>query len=103
MTGFLSQVPFKLLCAAVVGLTAAAALTLLLGWHGLRRLLDIPRVTRPPVMYLALGAIWIAVAAIGVMSVATIVLLRDHQRIDAPTTLGDVRCEPAGADHMRVE
>ena len=50
MTGFLSQVPFKLLCAAVVGLTAAAALTLLLGWHGLRRLLDIPRVTRPPLI-----------------------------------------------------
>ena len=37
------------------------------------------------------------------MSVATIVLLRDHRRIDAPTTLGDVRCEAVGSDHVRVE
>jgi hypothetical protein len=103
MTTILSQVPLKLLCAALFGLAAIAFLTLLLGWHALRRMLDVPRVPRPGAMYLALGTLWIGVVALGATSVATIGLLRDHRRIDAPTTLGDVRCEPAGPDHVRVE
>lgn len=103
MTGIFSQVPLKLLCVAALGLAAAAFLTVLLAWHGMRRVLDVPRVTRPRAMYLALGALWIGGLVIGAASVGTIVLLRDHQRIDAPTTLGAVRCEPAGADHLRVE
>ena len=103
MTGIFSQVPLKLLCVGLVGLAAAAFLTGLLAWHGLRRLLDVPRVPRPGGMYLALGALWIAAAAVGAMSVETIVLMRDHQRIDAPTTLGDVRCEAVGSDRVRVE
>ena len=103
MTGSLSQVPLKLLCVAILGLAAVAFLTVLLGWHGLRRALDVPRVTRPRGMYLALGALWIALGMTGALAAATIVLLRDHRRIDAPTTLGDVRCEAVGADHVRVE
>jgi hypothetical protein len=103
MTGIFSQVPLKLFCVALFGLATVAFLTVLLGWHGLRRLLDVPRVPRPRAMYLALVALWIAVVTIGATSVATIVLLRDHRRIDAPTTLGDVRCEAIGSDHVRVE
>ena len=45
MTGFFSQVPLKLLCVALFGLATVAFLTVLLGWHGLRRL-DVPRVPR---------------------------------------------------------
>jgi hypothetical protein len=103
MTAILSQVPVKLVCSALLGLAAVAFLTVLLGWHALRRLLDVPRVPRPGAMYLVLGALWIGVVAIGAASVATILLLRDHRRIDAPTTLGDVRCEAIGSDHVRVE
>ena len=103
MSGILGQVPLKLLCVALVGLAAVAFLTVLLGWHGLRRALDVPRVPRPRAMYVALGALWIALAMTGAMAVATIALLRDHRRIDAPTTLGDVRCEAVGSDHVRVE
>jgi hypothetical protein len=103
MTATLSQVPLKLLLVAILGLAAGAFLTALLGWHGIRRLLDVPRVPRPRGMYLALGALWIAFATAGAMAAATIVLLRDHRPIDAPTTLGDVRCEAVGSGRVRVE
>jgi hypothetical protein len=103
MTTILTQVPLKLLCAALFGLAAIAFLTLVLGWHALRRMLDVPRVPKPGAMYLALGALWLGVVVIGATSVVTIGLLRDHRRIDAPTTLADIRCEPAGPDHVRVE
>lgn len=103
MTGMMSQVPFRLVVVAVVGLAAAGVLTLMLGWHGLRRLLQIPRVPRPRGMYLALGALWIALVTIGAMSVGTMVLLRDHRRVDTSTQLAEIRCEAVGADHVRVE
>ena len=102
MTAILSQVPLKLLCVAFVGMAAAVFLTGFLIWHGLRRVLDVPRVPRPSGMYVALGALWLTASVVGAMSVGTIILMRDHQRIDAPTALGDVRCEPLG-DHLRVE
>jgi hypothetical protein len=103
MMPVMSQVPMKLIVAAVVGLTAAAFLTGFLGWHAVRRLLDVPRLTRPAAMYVALGALWSGAALLGLMSVAAIFLMRDHQRIDAPTALAEVRCEAVGADHVRVE
>ena len=103
MTGIVNHVPLKLVCIAVVGLFAAAVLTLMFGWHGLRRLFDVPRVPRPCGMYLALAALWIGLVGIGSMAVGTIMLLRDHQRVDARTQLAEVRCEVAGADHVRVE
>lgn len=103
MIGTFSEVPFKLLFATAVGLLAAIALTALLTWHGVRRFLDVPRVPRPAGMYVALGTLWIALVTASSMLVATIALLRDHRRIDAPTALGDVRCEAVGADHARAE
>ena len=103
MTGTFSEVPFKLLFATAVGLLAAIALTVLLAWHGVRRFLDVPRVPRPAGMYVALTTLWIALVTTASMLVATIALLRDHRRIDAPTALGDVRCEAIGADHARAE
>src|SRR5678815_1256904 len=103
MTGFFSQVPMKLLCAAVVGLAAAASLTVLFGWHGMRRALDVPRVPRPPAMYVVLGALWVALITIGSMSVVTMLLLRDHQRVDARTALADVRCDAVSPGRVRAE
>jgi hypothetical protein len=103
MTGILSHVPLKLLCVALVGLAAVAFLTVVLGWHALRRLFDVPRVPKPSAMYLALGALWIGVVIIGAASLATIAMLRDHRPVDAPTTLADVRCEPVGPDRVRLE
>jgi len=103
MTGIVHEVPLKLVSVAVGGLFAAAVLTLMFGWHGLRRLLDVPHVPRPRGIYLALGALWIALVVTGSMSVGTILLLRDHQRVGARTQLAEVRCEAVGAGHVRAE
>jgi len=103
MTGLVVQMPLKLISTAVVGLFAFAVLTLLLGWHGVRRLMDVPRVPRPRVLYLTLGALWIGLVTIGSMSAGTLLLLRDHQRVDAGTRLADVRCEPVGPDRIQAE
>src|SRR5215471_1280875 len=93
MTTIINQLPFRMVSVTTIGLLAAAVLTLLLGWHGLRRLFDIPRVPRPAGMYVTLGALWIALVTFGAMSAGTMVLLRDHQRVGARTPLADVRCE----------
>jgi hypothetical protein len=103
MTGTFSEVPFKLLFTTAVGLLAAIALTVLLAWHGIRRFLDVPRVPRPAGMYVALTTLWLGLVTSVSMLVATIVLMRDHRRVDAPTALGDVRCEAIGSDHARAE
>jgi hypothetical protein len=103
MTTIINQLPFPMVSVATIGLLAAAVLTLLLGWHALRRLFDIPRVPRPAGMYVTLGALWIALVTFGAMSAGTMVLLRDHQRVDARTPLADVRCEAVSPGHVRAE
>ena len=103
MTGLVIQMLLKLVSTAVIGLFAVAVLTALLGWHGLRRLLDVPRVPRPRALYLALGAVWVGLVTIGSMAAGTLLLLRDHQRVDPGTRLADVRCEQNGPDHVQAE
>jgi hypothetical protein len=103
MTGWLAQVPAKLLCSALVGVALVAGLTLLLAWHGMRRLFGVPRVPRPRAMYVALGGFWIALAAGFSAVIVTIALLRDYRRVDGPTTLAEVRCLPVGLDRLELE
>jgi hypothetical protein len=103
MTGWLAQVPGKLLFVALVGVALTAALTLLLAWHALRRLFGVPRVTRPPAMYVALTGFWLALVAGCSVAIATIALLRDYRRIDQPTELAEVRCAPVGQDRVQME
>lgn len=103
MTGWLAQVPGKLLCSALVGLILAAVLTGLLGWHGLRRLFGVPRVPRPRAMYVVLGGFWIALILVCSAAVAMIALVRDYQPVDRPTQLAEVRCAPIGLDRAEAE
>ena len=103
MTGWLAQVPGTLLASVVVGGVLAVTLTVLLGWHAARRLFDIPRVTKPPAMYVALGGFWMALVAGCAAAIATIVLLRDYRRVDRPTELAEVRCAPAGQNRVQME
>jgi len=103
MIGWIAQVPGKLLCGALVGLALAAALTLLLGWHGLRRMFGVPRVPRPRAMYVVLGGFWLALVVGCSAAVATIVLLRDYRRVDRPTELAEVSCAPTGQDRAQLQ
>jgi hypothetical protein len=103
MTGLLAQVPGKLLCGALVGAALAAVLTVLLSWHGLRRVFDMPRVPKPLAMYVTLGGFWAALVVGCFAAVVTIALLRDYRRVDGPTQLAEVRCAPAGPDRAQLE
>jgi hypothetical protein len=100
---FTAQVPAKLWCVAAIAVVALAAVTVVLAWHALRRLLGVPRVPRPPATYLALSALWVVLVASCSATLAMILLLRDHHRVDAHTELADVRCEAVGPDQLRME
>jgi hypothetical protein len=101
--GWLAQVPGTLLYGAIAAMTMAAVLTMLLGWHALRRLLGIPRVPRPRAMYVVLGGFWIALVAACSAAVATIAMLRDYRPVDRATALAEVRCAPVGLDRAEAE
>jgi hypothetical protein len=103
MTGFQGQVPAGLLGAAAVAVLFGAALTFLLGWHLLRRLLDVPRVPRPGATYLTLSTLWVALVGTSVGAITMIALLRNHHRVDGRTPLADVRCEVVAQNQLKVE
>ena len=103
MTGLLAQVPGKLLGGVVLGVLVLVALTLLLAWHGLRRVFDVPRVPRPRAMYVALGAVWLTLATACAGALGAIVLLRDYRNVDRPTELAEVRCAAVDDGRMRLD
>ena len=103
MTGWFAQVPGTLLCGALVVMAMAAAMTVMLAWHGLRRVFGVPRVPRPRAMYVVLGGFWLALVAACSAAVATIALLRDYRPVDRATALADVRCAPLGLDRAEAE
>ena len=99
----LSVVPTRLMGGA---LGLAILLTLLSGvllWHGLRRLMDVPRVPRPGAMYLVLASLWGLTATACAAIAIAVLLLRDHQRVDGRTPIGEVRCEQTQPGRLRVE
>ena len=103
MTGLLAQVPNKLLGGAIVGVVLLAALTLLLAWHGLRRLFDMPRVPKPRAMYVVLAGSWLALVTVCSAAIGAIALLRDYRQVDRPTQLAEVRCVVADLDRLELE
>jgi hypothetical protein len=103
MTELLGQVPAKLLFSALLAVVFGAVLTLLLGWHGIRRLAGIPRVPRPRMMYVALSTLWVVLAMTAFAAIGMIFLLRDHRGVDGRTQLAEVRCQAVGPDRLQVE
>jgi hypothetical protein len=103
MTDIPTHLPAKLLFGAVFAVLFGAALTLILGWHGLRRLFGIPRIPRPPALYLVLSTLWVAFVAAACGSIGMILLLRDHQRVEGRTELAEVRCDASGPDHLQAQ
>jgi hypothetical protein len=99
----LSVVPAKLLAGALVAMALLALCSAVLAWHGLRRALDIPRIPRPRGIYWALALVWSLAATASVVTVMAALLLRDHQRLDGPTRIGELRCEAAGPGRVRLE
>ena len=103
MTGLLAQVPNKLLGGAIVGVALLAVLTVVLAWHGLRRVFDLPRVPKPRAMYVVLGGSWLALVMVCSAAIGAIALLRDYRHVDRPTQLAEVRCAVADLDRLELE
>jgi hypothetical protein len=99
----LSDVPTRLVGGVLVAGLLLALFSGVLAWHGLRRLMDVPRVPRPRAMYLVLAAMWGLTATACAATAIAVLLLRDHQRLDGRTQIGQVRCEPATPGHVRLE
>jgi hypothetical protein len=92
-----------LLAGALTATALMMFLSCLLAWHALRRVLDIPRLPRPRGMYWALGLAWGALAVASTATAVAALLLRDHQRLDGRTEVGELRCEPTVNGRARVE
>ena len=103
MTGLLAQVPNKLLWGAIAGVALLAVLTVVLAWHGLRRLFDLPRVPKPRAMYVVLVGSWLALVTVCSAAIGAIALLRDYRQVDRPTQLAEVRCAVADLDRLELE
>jgi hypothetical protein len=98
-----SDAPATLVAGAAVAIVLTAVVSALLAWHGLRRVLDIPRVPRPRAMYWALAVVWAVLATACAGTVMAAFLLRDHERLVGRTQIGELRCEATGPGRVRVE
>jgi hypothetical protein len=99
----LSQTPATLLAFALFAMALLAFVSGVLGWHGLRRAFGVPRVPRPRAMYCALALAWGLLLTASAATAMSALLLRDHDRLDGPTEIGEVACEPTTEGHSRVE
>jgi hypothetical protein len=101
MIGFL-HLPARIVGAAVSMMLVSVFLTVILARHGFRRAFDVPRIPRPPAMFVVLGAIWAAATIGAAGAVATARILRDHVRVDGVTRVADVRCEVPQPGRVRL-
>jgi hypothetical protein len=99
----LSDVPARLIGSVLGAAVLLAVFSGVLAWHGLRRLMDVPRVPRPRAMYLALIGMWGLAATACAATAIAVLLLRDHQRLDGRTQIGEVRCERTQPGHVRMQ
>ncbi len=99
----LSHAPAGLLAGALVATALRLTVSAVLAWHGLRRVLDVPRVPRPRGVYLALALTWGALAVGSAATIMAALLLRDHQPLAGRTQVGELRCHPAANGHVRLE
>jgi hypothetical protein len=74
-----------------------------LAWHGLRRLLDVPHLPRPAGVYWALLVTWALLATGAAATTMTALLLRDNQRLNGRTEIGELRCEATATGHVSLE
>lgn len=99
----LAHAPRGLLAAALIATALMMVVSSVLVWHGLRRALDVPRVPRPPGIYLALALAWGALALGSAATIMTALLLRDHRPLTGRTQVGELRCQPTADGHVRLE
>jgi hypothetical protein len=100
---FSSDVPAAFTASVLATVVLTAAVSAVLVWHGLRRLLDVPRIPRPRALYWVMTFAWGLLGTACVATVMAALLLRDHKRLDGRTEIGVIRCEATAPGQVRVE
>ena len=107
MSGALHEIPVVLKTIGAVAGVLGVLLLLWLVWHGLRRVMDSPRIPMSRATYMVLGLLCLVMLAIAAFPLGVGRLLRDHARIDGQRTqVAEVRCAPGaagqGAHHLSL-
>jgi hypothetical protein len=95
MSGTLHEIPVVLKTIGAVAGVLGVLLLLWLVWHGLRRVIDSPRIPMSRATYLVLGLLCLVMLAVAAFPLGVGRLLRDHARIDEQgTQVAQIRCTP---------
>jgi hypothetical protein len=101
MAGF-GQAPTWLVVLAITSIVLGAALLLLLGWHVVRRILDVPRVPRGAGTYAFLvGACVLSITG-GATALLVAAALGDWQSQVGLSTVAEVHCRRTGPTQVEV-
>jgi hypothetical protein len=102
MAGF-PHAPAALVVFGITGSAIGGLLLVVLLWHGLRRLLDLPRIPRGPGFYLFLVIACAFLFGGGVLSLIVAAALDDWEPVRDHAPLAEVRCQRAGnGAHLTV-
>jgi len=98
----LGQAPTGLVVLAVTGIAVGALLLLLLGWHVVRRILDVPRVPRGRGMYAVLVGLCVLSIGGGAAALAVAAALGDWQNQAGPSAMAEVHCRRIAPTRVEV-
>jgi hypothetical protein len=101
MAGF-TQAPTWLVVLAITSIALGAALLLLLGWHVVRRMLDVPRIPRGAAFYTIAVLACIASIASGVTALAVAAALNDWQKAAGAGAIAEVHCRRTGPNRVEL-
>jgi hypothetical protein len=93
----LGQSPTWLVVLAITSIALGALLLVMLGWHVVRRILDVPRVPRAGALYALMVTTCALSIAAGVTALAVAAALGDWQAQIGPSAMAEVHCRRVGA------
>jgi hypothetical protein len=101
MAGF-EQAPGWLVVLAITSIVLGAALLVLLAWHVVRRLLDVPRIPRGRGLYAILVSLCALFIVEGVTALAVAAALGDWRAPIGAGTVAEVRCRRTGPTRVEL-
>jgi len=101
MVGF-TQAPTWLVVLAITSIALGTLLVLLLGWHLVRRMLDVPRIPRGAAFYTLAVVTCVASIASGVTALAVAAALNDWQSHAGPGAIAEVHCRRTGPNRVEL-
>jgi hypothetical protein len=103
MSGALHEIPVIVKTVGAVAGVLGVLLFLWLLWHGLRRVVDSPRIPMSRATYMVLGVLCLVMLAVAAFPLGVGRLLRDHARVDGQRTqVAEIRCAPGPRGTVRI-